>query len=49
MPEPSAFDVLMAIEKLKRYKLEGIDQIQQNRFKQEVGQYMQRSSLLILF
>ena len=27
MPEPSAFDVEMAIEKLKRHKSPGIDQI----------------------
>ena len=27
MPEPSAFEVEMAIEKLKRYKTPGIDQI----------------------
>ena len=27
MPEPSAFEVEMAIEKLKRYKSPGIDQI----------------------
>jgi len=26
VPEPNAFDVEMAIEKLKRYKLPGIDQ-----------------------
>jgi hypothetical protein len=30
VPEPSAFDVEMAIEKLKRYKSPGIDRFQQN-------------------
>jgi hypothetical protein len=30
VPEPSAFEVELAIEKLKRHKSPGIDQIQQN-------------------
>jgi hypothetical protein len=44
-PEPSSFDAEIAIEKLKRYKLPGTDQIWQ-----EVIHYVLRSTnLLILF
>jgi hypothetical protein len=35
VPEPSAFEVEMAIEKLKRYKSPGIDQIPAELIKAE--------------
>jgi hypothetical protein len=37
VPEPSAFEVEMVIKKLKRHKSPGIDQIQAEFLKQEVG------------
>jgi hypothetical protein len=39
VPEPSAFDVGMAIEKLKRYKTSGIDQILAELIKQGAEQF----------
>jgi len=50
VPEPSAFDGWMAIEKLKRYKSSGIDQIPAELIKQGVEQFALRSiNLFILF
>jgi hypothetical protein len=50
VPEPSAFDFGMAIEKLKRYKSSGIDQIPAELIKQCVEQFALRSiNLIILF
>jgi len=39
VPEPSAFDVGMAIEKLKRYKTSGIDHILAELIKQVAEQF----------
>ena len=50
VPEPSAVEFEMAVEKLKRHKSPGIDQIPAELIKAEVGQFILRSiSLLILF
>jgi hypothetical protein len=50
VPEPSAFEVEMAIEKLKRYKSPGIDQIPAELIKAGVVKYALRSvNLLIIF
>ena len=50
MPEPSAFEVELAIEKLKSHKSPGIDQIPAELIKQVVGQFVVRSiNLLFLF
>jgi len=50
VPEPSAFDVGMAIGKLKRYKSSGIDQIPSELIKQGAEQFTLRSiNLFILF
>ena len=50
MPEPSALEVEMAIEKLKTHKSPGIDQITTELIKAGVGQFALRSIyLLILF
>jgi hypothetical protein len=43
VPEPSALEVEMAIEKQKSHKSPGIDQIPADGFKQEVGQFGVRS------
>jgi len=49
-PEPRAFGVEMAIEKLKRHKSPGIDQIPAVLIKEAVGQFSMRSiKVLILF
>jgi hypothetical protein len=48
--KPSALDVEMAIEELKRQKLRAPDQFQQNLLTLEVGQFVPRSlSLLSVF
>jgi len=50
VPEPSAFEVELAIEKLKSHKSPGIDQIPAELIKQVVGQFVVRSiNLLFLF
>ena len=50
VPEPSAFEVEMAIEKLKRPKSQGIDQIPAELIKAGVGKSAVRSiNLLFLF
>jgi hypothetical protein len=50
VPEPNCFEVEVAIEKLKRYKWPGMDQIWQNWSKQEVIHYVLRSTnFLTLF
>jgi hypothetical protein len=50
VPEPSAFDVGMAIEKLERYKSSGIEQIPPELIKQGAEQFALRSiNLFILF
>jgi hypothetical protein len=50
VPEPSAIGFEIAVGKLKRHKLPGIDQIPAELIKAEVGQFILRSiSLLILF
>jgi len=50
VPQPSAFEVEMAIEKLKRHKSPGIDQIPAKLFQQGVEQFALKSiSLLIRF
>jgi len=50
VPEPSVFEVEMAIEKLKRHKLPGIDQIPAEFIKSRVGHFAFRSAnLLILY
>ena len=50
VPEQSAFEVEMSIEKLKRHKSPGIDQIPTEVIKAEVEQLALRSiNLLILF
>jgi len=50
VPEPSAYEFEMAIEKLKRYKSPGIDQIPAELIKAGVEQFALRfSNLLILF
>jgi hypothetical protein len=50
VPEPSASEVEMAIEKLKRHKSPGIDQIPAEFIQQGVEQFAMRSrSLLIRF
>ena len=52
VPEPSAFEMEMFIERLKRHKSLRIDQIksQKNLLKQVIGKFSQRSiNLLILF
>jgi hypothetical protein len=50
VPEPSVFEVEMAIEKLKRYKSPGTDQIPAELLKQEVAKFALRSiNLLFLF
>jgi hypothetical protein len=47
--EPSAFEVEMAIEKLKRHKSPGTDQIPENRLKQVVDLTLRYINLLFLF
>jgi hypothetical protein len=50
VPEPSASEFEMAIEKLKKHKSPDIDQIPAELIKAEVGQFVLRSiNLLILF
>jgi len=50
VPEPSAFDVGMAVEELKSYKSSGIDQIPAELIEEGVEQFAQRSiNLFILF
>jgi hypothetical protein len=50
VPESRLFELEMAIEKLKRHKLLGIDQIPAKLIKSGVGQFALRSTnLLILF
>ena len=50
VPEASAFEVEMAIEKLKRHKSSGIDQTPANCLKQGVEHFARRSiNLLIIF
>jgi len=50
VPEPSAFDMELAIEKLKRHKSSGIGHIAAELIKAQVGQFAARSiNLLILF
>jgi hypothetical protein len=50
VPEPSASEIEMAIEKLKRHNSPGIDQITVELIKQGVGQFALRSkNLLFLF
>jgi hypothetical protein len=48
VPEPSAFEVEMAIEKIKRYKSPGIDQIPANCLKQGVEHFARRSINLLI-
>ena len=49
VPEPSAFEIEMAIEKLKRHKSPGLDEIPTEPIKQRVEQFTRRSiNLLIL-
>jgi len=48
VPEPSAFDIGMAIEKLKRYKSSGIDQISAELIKKGAEQFALRSLTLFL-
>jgi len=50
VPEPSAFDVGMAIEKLKRYKSSGIEHIPAELIKQGAEQFaLGSTNLFILF
>ena len=50
LPEPSAFEVKMAIEKIKGHKLPGIDQSTLELIKARVEQFALRSiNILILF
>ena len=50
VPEPSAVEFEMAVEKLKRHKSPGIDQIPAELINAEVGQFVLRSiNILILF
>ena len=50
MPEPSDFEFELAVGKLKSHKSPGIDQIPEELFKAEVGQFALRSiNLLFLF
>jgi len=50
VPEPSAFEVELAIEKLKNHKSPGIDQIPAEMIKAGVGQFAVRFiNLLFLF
>jgi hypothetical protein len=50
VPEPSAFEVEKATEKLKRHKSPGTDQIPTELLKQEVVKFALRSiNLLFLF
>ena len=50
VPEPSAFEFEMAIEKLKRHKSPGVDQIPAELVKAGVGPLVLRSiKLFILF
>ena len=50
MPEPIAFEVELAIEKLKSHKSPGIDQISAELIKAGVGQFVVRSiNLSFLF
>jgi hypothetical protein len=50
VPEPRAFEVEKAIEKLKRHKSPGIDQIPAELIKEAVGKFCMRSiDVLILF
>jgi hypothetical protein len=49
VPEPSDSEVEMAIEKLKRHKSPGIDQIPAELIKAGVGQFILRSINFILF
>jgi len=48
VPGPSAFEVYLAIEKLKSHKSPGIDQVPTELIKQGVGQFALRS-IYILF
>ena len=50
VPEPSAFEVELAIEKVKNYKSPGIDQIPAELIKAGVGQFAVRFiNFLFLF
>ena len=50
VPEPSAFEVMLAIEKLKSYKSPGIDQIPAKLIKEGVEQFAIRAiNVLFLF
>jgi len=49
VPEPSAFEVEIAIEKLKSHKLPGIDQIPAELIKAGVEQFAVRSINLFFF
>jgi hypothetical protein len=50
VPEPSAFEVELAVEKLKRHKLPGNDQILAELIKAKVKHFAMRSiNLFILF
>jgi len=50
VPEPSAFEVELAIEKLKNHKSPGIDQIPVELIKAGIGQFAVRFiNLLFLF
>jgi len=50
VPEPSAVEFEMAVEKLKRHKSPDIDQIPAELINAEVGQFSMRSiNLLFLF
>jgi len=50
VPEPNAFEVELAIEKLKSHKSPGIDQIPAELIKAGVGQFVVRSiNLSFLF
>ena len=48
VPEPSAFEVDMAIDNIKRYISPAIDQIQQNLLKLSAGQFVLRSVSTVL-
>jgi hypothetical protein len=48
VPEPSVFEVEMAIENLKRHKSPGIDQVPTELIKSGVGQFALRSKNLLM-
>ena len=47
VPEPSAFEIELAIEKLKSHKSPGVDQIPAELVKRRVGQFAVRSINLL--